>query len=99
MVACIREISQEIEALPTGATMTQEQLIHCLGIELFITKGSARCATETRRAHIDAVLTEQSRQKHSGTCDIERLSITSQKGSLWSKERAQKLAIGYASLI
>jgi hypothetical protein len=78
--------------------MKQEQLVRCLGIELFISNGAARRAAEDRRAHIDAVLAEQSRQKQNGTCDIERLSIISQKGSRLSNERARKLAMGYAAL-
>ncbi len=78
--------------------MKQEQLVRCLGIELFISNGATRQAAEDRRAHIDSVLAEQSRQKENGTCDIERLSFTSKKGSRVSKERARKLAMGYAAL-
>jgi len=78
--------------------MTKEQLIDCLGIELFITKGAARSAAEVRRAHMDAVLSEQQRQRQCGTCDIGRLSNISQQGSLWTKERALKLAKGYSAL-
>ncbi|KAL7438379.1 hypothetical protein ACHAXH_007599 [Discostella pseudostelligera] len=98
MVSSIRKASQEIEKLPPGATMTKEQLIDCLGIELFITKGAARSAAEVRRAHMDAILSEQQRQRQCGTCDIGRLSSISQQGSLWTKERALKLATGYAAL-
>ena len=78
--------------------MTQEQLIDCLGMELFLTPVAASHAAEIRRAHIDAILSEQIRQKRNGTCDIERLSWVSQKGSQMTKERSHQLAVGYASL-
>ena len=98
MVRDIKKISREIDGLPMEGTFTQAQLIDCLGIELFINKGAARSAAEVRRAHIHSVLAEQSRQRQNGTCDIGRLSSISQKGSLWTKERARNLAVGYAAL-
>ena len=98
MVASIRKVSREIEELPIGAAMTPEQLTDCLGIESFIVKGAARTATECRRAHINAILSEQRRQKRKGTYDVERLSSISQKGSLLSTERAWKLGRGYAAI-
>lgn len=98
MLASIRQVTREIEELPPGATMTDEQLLNCLGIESFLTKGAARNVAEMRRAHIDAVLSEQSRQKQIGKCNVERISRISQKGSLSGKERAWKLARGYAAM-
>ena len=68
--------------------MLQEKLTNCLDIESFIIKGAARSATEVRRAHIDAILSEQHLQKQNGTCDIERISNISKKGLFGSKERA-----------
>jgi hypothetical protein len=98
MVASIRQVSREIRDLPRTAKMTTDQLIDCLGIESFITASAASSMAGVRRAHMHAILTEQSRQRHSGTCDLERISRISQKGSFSSKERARKLAGGYAAL-
>jgi hypothetical protein len=99
MVASIRRVSREIEELPAGTPMTQEQLVNCLGIESFITMDAARSAARVRHAHIDAVLFEQSRQKENGICNIEMLSNVSLMGSLRTKERASTLAWGYAALL
>lgn len=98
MAASIRQVSREIEDLPIGAVMSPEELTNCLGIESFIIKGAARSASEVRRAHINAILSEQRLQKQNGTCDIDRISNISQRGSLGSRERAWKLARGYAAL-
>ena len=98
MVASIQQVTREIEGLPVGVPMTQDQLVNCLGIESFISKGAARTAAQARRAHIDAVLSEQCLQKQNGTIDVERISIISQMGSRWTTERARKLATGYYAL-
>ena len=98
MVKSIRKITRELEELPMGATMTQCQLLNCLGIELLITSGVARSAAEVRRAHIDAILSEQRLQKLQGVCDIDRISSISEERSHWTVERARKLATGYAAL-
>jgi hypothetical protein len=98
MVRDIKKVSRVIDGLPMEGSFTQDQLIDCLGIELFISKGAARSAAEVRSAHIHDVLAEQSRQRQNGICDIGRLSSISQKGSLWTKERARNLAVGYAAL-
>ena len=98
MVKSIRKITRELEELPMGATMTQCQLLDCLGIELLITSGVARSAAEVRRAHIDAILSEQRLQKLQGVCDIDRISSISEEGSHLTTERARKLATGYAAL-
>ena len=78
--------------------MTQQQLCQCIGIEIFLNRDEARKAARARRAHVAAVLLEQRRQKHFGICDPVRLAIVSELGSYWTKERARKLAIGYAAL-
>lgn len=93
-----RQASQEIQGLSAGEIMSPEQLYNFLGIEAFLQRGAAVRAQRSRRAHMSAVLTEQYRQKHKGICDPERLSIVSQKGSHGMKERAWKLAVGYASI-
>jgi hypothetical protein len=98
MVASIQKVSREIRDLPHTAKMMTDQFIDCLGIESFINESTASSMAEVRRAHMHAILTEQNRQNKSGTCDIERISRISQKGSLSSKERAWKLARGYAAL-
>ena len=91
--------SQEINHLPSGEAMTHDQLTECLGIEMFLVAGTARSAHQARRAHIAAVLSEQTIQRESGICDVERLSSVSKKGSHQSVERARKLAAGYAALV
>jgi hypothetical protein len=99
IAASIRGVSREIEELPAGTPMTQEQLISCLGIDKFITMGVATSAAIARRAHIDAVLSEQMRQRQNGICDIDMLSNVSLMGSLRTNDRASRLARGYAALL
>ena len=63
-----------------------------------VTKGLAKDVAKTRRAHVDAVLLEQSLQKRQGVydlCDIEKLASVSKTRSRWTEVRARKLATGY----
>ena len=94
-----RKVSNAIKDLPTGDVLTHEQLPKCLGIENFLCHANARCAHQSRRAQIAAVLSEQIMQKHRGICDIERLSSVSKIGSAASMEKARKFALGYAALV
>lgn len=79
--------------------ITREDLLKCIGIEIFATKGLAQYITDKKRAHVDAVLQEQEQQKNIGFSDPEKLSKVSRRTSHWSKERAQKLAKGYNELL
>lgn len=99
MVASITQVSRDIDALPSGVTMTKEQLIDCLGIEAFLTEGAARRSAEVRRAHVAAILSEQRIQKQTGAFNVETLSMISQVGSYGTKSRAEKLARCYAALL
>lgn len=94
----VRQVSHEINELSPGGIMTPEQLCGCLGIELFINRAAAKNAERARRAHISAVLSEQRRQIYLGICDPKELSIVSKRGSRGMRERARKLALGYACL-
>jgi hypothetical protein len=92
------QVSNEIKDLPTGDVLSREQLFKCLGIETLLCKANVRCAHQSRRAQIAAVLSEQIMQKQRGISDIEELSIVSEIRSCASKEKARKLAMGYAAL-
>lgn len=101
MVDDIRRLSHEIDVLPRGDILTQDQLCKCLGIDAFLCKNDAaiRRAGQSRRAHIAAVLSEQWTQKQNGKCDVARLSSISQNSSRRTVEKARKLAMGYAALL
>lgn len=88
-------MSRQIEYAPADAMITLEQLYECIGIEVYVTKGLAKDVAKTRRAHVDAVLSEQRIQKRKVVCDIEKLSSVSKTRSLLSKVRARKLATVY----
>ena len=91
-------MSREMNNTPVEA-ITPEQLCECVGIEVFVTQGLAKDAFEKKRTHIDAVLSEQRLQEEKGVCDIEKLSKVSEKGSRWTRSRAQKLASLYIKLL
>ena len=97
MIGDARRMSGEINNTPVEA-ITPEQLYECVGIEVFITQGLAMHVAEKKRAHIDAVLSEQMLQEDNGICDIEKLSSVSKNGSRWHRSRAQKLASAYNGL-
>ena len=65
-----------------------------VGIELYLNKGMKKRVVETKRAHVQAVLSEQSRQRQQDIHDIEELSSVSKETS-WTGERAHILATGY----
>lgn len=98
LVKDARRMSREIQGAPLDAKILRENLYGCVGIEKFVTKGLAREIQETRRAHVNAVLSEQSLQRQQGVCDIEKLSSVSNK-TQWTKERARILATGYSKLL
>lgn len=98
LVQDARRMSREIQGAPLDAKILRENLYGCVGIEKFVTKGLAREIQETRRAHVNAVLSEQSLQRQQGVCDIEKLSSVSNK-TQWTKERARILATGYSKLL
>ena len=77
-----------------GTTHNPEMKYERVGIEVFLARGLARQIQETKRAHADAILSEQRAQRHLGICDIEKLASVSKK-TLRSSERARIQAIGY----
>jgi len=93
-----RTASQDLQDLPLG-DMTHQQLCECLGIETLLFSGVARCIQHAKRAHIAAVLTEQSMQRREGICDIERISRVSQNRSRWTVEKSQKFASACAACV
>ena len=98
LVRDAKQMSRQIEDAPADAMITLEQLYECIGIEVYVTKGLAKDVAKTRRAHVDAVLSEQSLQKRQGVCDlcdIEKLASVSKTRSRWTEVRARKLATGY----
>eukprot|EP01083_Nonionella_stella_P041668 112884_1 len=94
-----KQMSTEVGDLPTEVTLTPEQLIECLGIEIFVTSGLAKYVLKTRNAHVAAVLSEQSHQEQQGVCNLQKLSSVSKAISRFSTERARKLAVGYSKLL
>ncbi len=94
-----RHASREINDLQHGDVLTHEQQSKCIGIEIFLSYGVARCAQQAKRAHIAAILLEQRTQKQNGILDIERLSMVSQIRSHATVQNARNLAAGYAALL
>ena len=91
-------MSREINNTPAEA-IVPEQLYECVGIEVFVTQGLARRVAEKKRAHVNAILSEQIVQEQQGVSDLKKLSGVSEKSSRWTKERAQKLAVGYSAIL
>ena len=89
---------REIERTTSGA-VTPGQLLECIGVEDFVTQGLARNLQEKKRAHVDAILSEQKLQRKRGVCDPEALRSISKKSSCSARNRARKLAIGYMILL
>ena len=92
-----KRASKEINNTSLGS-ITPDQLLACVGIELFVTRDMAMSVSEAKRVHARAVLSEQRRQAQEGVRDPQKLARASEKFSSWSKERAQKLAAGYSKL-
>lgn len=94
----VQKLSRELNDTPTES-ITPEQLVRCVGIEVFVSKGLVRYVTEKKRAHVDAVLLEQSIQRKQCVCDIEMLSEVSRMRSQWARDRAGTLGTGYSKIV
>ena len=94
-----KQLSVMVEDLPAEAVLTPDQLLECLGIEIFVTRGLAEHVMQMRHAHIATVLSEHARQEHQGVCNVKRLSSVSKVTSRFLKERAKKLATGYSKIL
>lgn len=97
LIADARRLKRELEVTPTHAT-TPDRLCECLGLEAFMNKDLMLSIANKRRAHIDAILSEQRRQRERGVCDLETLSKISKESSEWTATRAQKLGMAYSEL-
>mmetsp|Transcript_29768 Transcript_29768/g.59569 ORF Transcript_29768/g.59569 Transcript_29768/m.59569 type:complete len:165 (+) Transcript_29768:163-657(+) len=75
-----------------------------VGLESFTSPAMARLVAESKRQHIDAVLTEQNQRRqraHRGTnCDYDEtellLAVVSKHSSEWARNRAYQIAVEYS---
>ena len=89
----VRRLSDMLrDAAP--ALICEDILYECLGIENYLTPGTARRVVLKKQAHSEAVLSVQMTQ---GDHMIETLSKTSMKSSQWARERAAAVAAVHAS--
>lgn len=86
----IRRMQDLLHSTPPDM-VTQDDLVHAIGIETFLSPDLAQHILRKKHAHVAAVLSAQ----NSGY-NNEQLSLVSQRSSSWARERAQKLADGYA---
>mmetsp|Transcript_41999 Transcript_41999/g.75665 ORF Transcript_41999/g.75665 Transcript_41999/m.75665 type:complete len:210 (-) Transcript_41999:51-680(-) len=97
MVRDILRMSREINSTP-GKSIPHDRLCECIGLERFLSQAVLKRAGAEKRAHIDAVLEEQSSQVRDNICDEEKLSQKSRASSRWARGRAEQLAAGYFQL-
>jgi len=95
MIGSIMRMSRDIIRNTAPGAATPEQLFECIGIEKFLTPDFARNLREKRRAHVDAVISEQRRQVQEGVSDIEALKEVSKASSRSNRYRSCKLAMGF----
>lgn len=98
LIQDINRVSRDFQDAAARATVTPELLQECVGIEPFVTNGLAKHIDEKKRAHIQAVLQEQSLQREQGVCNPERLAMVSMVGSQSTAKRAQAFATGYSKI-
>ena len=72
------------------ALICEDILYECLGIENYLTPGTAHHVVLKKQAHTEAVLSVQ--MTHQGDHMIETLSKTSMKYSQWAREKAAEVA-------
>mmetsp|Transcript_25906 Transcript_25906/g.52684 ORF Transcript_25906/g.52684 Transcript_25906/m.52684 type:complete len:192 (+) Transcript_25906:157-732(+) len=75
--------------------MSVDELIECVGMEAFLSKGFARLMHEKRKKHSFSVLGEYCHQQQLGVRDDDHLAKVSKLSSKWSRERARNVAVGY----
>lgn len=90
---------KEFEDAPEDDFISRDQLLACVGIEMFVSKGLAGYVKERRREHIAAVLSEHRQQEEEGIHDAEKLACVSKSKSKWARDRARKLGVGYSKLL
>lgn len=73
-------------------------LLHCIGLERFLSPDVMMATMTAREDHIDAILDEQRAQVLTGTNDAERLASVSMRSSRWARNRAEQIALGYFRL-
>ena len=86
-----------IESKPRES-LSQEEILQCIGIESLLTNKVLKYTCEKRRMHKQAVLAEQQRQQSLHIHDDEDLCQISEIHSQWSRERAHKIALGYSRM-
>ena len=89
-----REAHRLVQAMAraTDAAALKDLFLQCVGLESLLQRGGAQRRIRMRRAHIDAVLSEQAR----GSGDIEGLRRTSEQTSAWFRGKAHGTALAYA---
>ncbi len=86
-----------IESKPRES-LSQEEILQCIGIESLLTNKVLKKTCEKRRMHRQAILAEQQRQQPLHIHDAENLCQISEIHSQWSREKAHKIAVGYSRM-
>lgn len=79
--------------------MSVDELVECVGMEAFLSKGLARHMHEKRKKHSYSVLGEYCCQQQLGVRDDDRLAKVSKLSSKWSRTRAHDVAVGYWEIL
>lgn len=93
LISDTRQMHEELNEDPTP-----ELLCKCIGIESFMNKDLMMRVASKRKAHVQAILSEQWSQRQRGICDTQKLSNLSRKSSDWAVNKAHKLAVAYSEL-
>lgn len=88
LVGDVRHMARVLANTP-AEMITQEDLVECLGLEMFLDRGVARKAQEKKQAHIDAIITGQH------LYEPDELAQLSSITSSWFRNRAVECAQRY----
>lgn len=75
-----------------GEELTDDELVECLGLESTLSASILRHVNQMKRAHLSAVLKEQSRQKFLGLHDAFQVAFVSDITSRAARVRSRKIA-------
>jgi len=89
---------RHILASTPAAEVGNEVLLHCIGVENFLSQDVMGAAMAAKSAHIRSVLEEHQGQVQRGTGSVERLALVSMQSSLRARIRAEMVALGYSRL-
>lgn len=93
----VHRLRRELASTPPGE-IDHDRLYDCVGLERFVSRALQIRTTAAMRAHVDAVLEEQSLQEQRGCSDEKVLASVSRSSSAWARNSAEQRAAGYLRL-